>query len=63
MKNSNKNKRKPKPDSVFQVKEEGELMSFLLEMVPFKNKNNIKSLLQNNQVEVNGKIVTKHNIK
>ena len=61
MKNSNKNKRKPKPDSVFQVKVEGDLMSFLLEMIPFKNKNNIKSLLLNNQVEVNGRIVSKHN--
>ncbi len=61
MKNSNKNKRKPKPDSIFQVKEEGDLMSFLLEMIPFKNKNNIKSLLLNHQVEVNGKIVSKHN--
>ncbi len=63
MKKSDKNKRKPKPDSVFQVKEEIELMDFLLEKISFKNKNNVKSLLVNHQVEVNGKPISKHNHK
>jgi 23S rRNA pseudouridine1911/1915/1917 synthase len=57
------NKRGFKPDTLFSVEQESELMKFLLEKLPHKNKNNIKSLLTNEQVEVNGKPETKYNLK
>lgn len=50
-----------KPEIVLQVKAENELMKFLIESMPHKNRNNIKSFLSGNQVEVDGKIVTKFN--
>jgi len=57
----NKGKQSSKSDTFFQVKTENELMKFLIENLPHKNRNNIKSLLSNNQVEVNGKPVSKFN--
>ncbi len=50
-----------KPEIVLPVKAENELMKFLIEALPHKNRNNIKSFLTGNQVEVDGKIVTKYN--
>lgn len=50
-----------KPDLVFPVKEQTELMVFLVETLQGKSRNNIKSLLTNQQVEVNGKTISKHN--
>jgi len=52
-----------KPDSVFQVIAENELMKFMIEALPNKNKNNIKSLLTNYQVEVDGKVVSQYNFR
>ncbi|HNW51881.1 MAG TPA: RluA family pseudouridine synthase [Prolixibacteraceae bacterium] len=52
-----------KPDSVFLVKEENELMKFLIGALPHKSKNNIKSLLANGQVEVDGRETSKFNQK
>jgi 23S rRNA pseudouridine1911/1915/1917 synthase len=50
-----------KPDSVFQVNADNELMKFLIESLPQKNKNNIKSLLVSDQVEVDGQVVNQYN--
>lgn len=60
-----KKNRKPgfKPDTIFQVKEENELMKFLIENLPGKNRNNIKSLLTNDQIEVDGKVVNQFNFR
>jgi len=52
-----------KPDTLFNVEQESELMKFLIEKLPHKNKNNIKSLLTNDQIEVNGKLESKYNLK
>jgi len=43
------------------VKEAGELMSFLIQALPKKNRNNIKTMLKERQVEVNGTAVTQFN--
>jgi 23S rRNA pseudouridine1911/1915/1917 synthase len=60
----NQHKKKSfKPDTLLNVEEESELMKFLIEKLPHKNKNNIKSLLTNDQIEVNGKPESKYNIK
>jgi 23S rRNA pseudouridine1911/1915/1917 synthase len=50
-----------KPDTIFHVEQESELMKFLLEKLPHKNRNNIKSLLTNDQIEVDGKSQSKYN--
>ena len=64
MKKDNKNRKVGfKPDTIFQVNEENELMKFLIEVLPGKNKNNIKSLLVNDQVEVDGKVVNQYNFR
>jgi 23S rRNA pseudouridine1911/1915/1917 synthase len=57
------NKKGFKPDTIFSVEQESELMKFLLEKLPHKNKNNIKSLLTNDQIEVDGKGESKYNLK
>jgi 23S rRNA pseudouridine1911/1915/1917 synthase len=56
-----KQRRAIKPDSILTVNAETELMQFLMEQLPHKSRNNIKSLLTNNQIEVNGKVVSKYN--
>lgn len=43
------------------VSEPAELMSFLIEKLPHKARNNIKSLLTHRQVLVSGKVVSKYN--
>ena len=48
-------RRKQEPNKVFTVTEDDELMKFLIARLPGKNRNNIKSLLANKQVIVNGK--------
>jgi 23S rRNA pseudouridine1911/1915/1917 synthase len=50
-----------KPDSILKVNEDSELMAFLTAQLSHKSRNNIKSLLANNQVEVNGKVVRLYN--
>ena len=63
MKNQNNKRKNFKPDLVIEVKEENELMKFLVENLPQKNRNNIKSLLSNEQVVVNGKAERKFNFR
>lgn len=43
------------------VSEPGELMKFLIEKIPHKSRNNIKSLLAHGQVLVDEQVVTKYN--
>ncbi|MCU0326074.1 MAG: RluA family pseudouridine synthase [Spirosomaceae bacterium] len=43
------------------VTEEAELMAFLIEKLSNKNRNNVKSLLRNRQVAVNGMLVSQFN--
>ena len=43
---------KKKGNNIFKVEKENELMKFLIEKMPDKNRNNIKSLLKNKQVLV-----------
>ena len=45
------------------VSSESELMAFLLASLPGKNRNNIKSLLSNHQVFVDGKMISQFNFK
>lgn len=52
---------KNRPDTVLKVKETSELMEFLVSNVSHKNKNNIKALLRNKQVSVNGVNQTQFN--
>lgn len=52
-----------KPDSVLNVEKESELMTFLIELLPGKSRQNIKSLLTNKQIEVNGLQSSKYNHK
>ncbi len=54
-------RRKPAPAKVFTVTENDELMKFLIAHLPGKNRNNIKSLLANRQVIVDGKPVRQFN--
>lgn len=58
---NNKHTPPPRPDLKLQVKTEVELMTFLLEQLPHKNRNNVKTLLRDKQILVNGKIVTQFN--
>ncbi|QJW90778.1 RluA family pseudouridine synthase [Spirosoma taeanense] len=48
-------------DQQFTVSEPAELMAFLLAKLPHKNRNNIKSLLSNKQILVEGKVYTQFN--
>ena len=43
------------------VTEPGELMAFLIAQLPHKNRNNIKSLLSNKQILIDGKVYTQFN--
>lgn len=52
---------KEKRNLTFTVKEENELMKFLIESMPKKNRNNIKSLLKNKQVLVDGAAISQFN--
>ncbi len=47
-----------KNDTIIQVTESSELMKFLIAKLPHKNRNNIKTLLRDKQVLVNGEVVT-----
>ena len=42
------------------IKEESELLVFLLKKFNKLSRNNVKNLLTNKQIVVNGKVVTKH---
>ena len=48
-------------DVILSVKENCILMDFLIEQLPHKNRNNIKSLLRNNQVWVDEQVISKFN--
>lgn len=50
-----------KPDTLLKVKDEKELMIFLLEALPSKSRQNIKSLLSNKQIDVNGRQQSQYN--
>ncbi len=51
-----------KPQNIsFKVKEQEELMKFLIAQLPHKNRNNIKTMLKKRQVLVNGSAVTQFN--
>ncbi|WP_430972993.1 RluA family pseudouridine synthase [Sunxiuqinia rutila] len=52
--------KKPRAN-VLEVKEQEELMKFLIAQLPHKNRNNIKSLLKKRQVLVDGKAITQFN--
>ncbi len=52
---------KKKADTHIKVNENTELMKFLLVNITHKNRNNIKSLLNNKQISVDGKVVTQFN--
>ena len=52
---------KEKRNLTFKVKEQNELMKFLIENLPNKNRNNIKSLLKNKQVLVDGAAIAQFN--
>lgn len=54
-------RRKTKPMPSFIVKEDRELMKFLLENMPDKNRDNIKTLLRDNQVLVDDEPVSQYN--
>ena len=45
------------------VKYEDTLLNYLLSNIENKSKNNIKSLLKNGQILINGKVITKHDYK
>lgn len=51
------------PDPHFAVNTESELMKFLLEQMPYKNRDNIKSLLRDRQVLVDGNQVSLYNFR
>ncbi|MEZ4902145.1 MAG: RluA family pseudouridine synthase [Spirosomataceae bacterium] len=53
---------KPKPSIYLEAKEEVELMAFLVAQFP-KSRTNIKSLLQNKQVWVDGRAVSQYNYR
>ena len=48
-------------DTSLAVKEKAELMTFLLENLRQKSRDNIKSLLRNSQINVNGEVVSQFN--
>ena len=52
---------KPK-DHGFKVTVDTELMLFLISAMPGKNRNNIKTLLKDKFVEVDGKVQTQYNL-
>ncbi len=62
-KNINKGKVNPNSIKEFKVHEECELLPFLLEKYPHLSRNNVKSLLSNHQVAVDGAPVSQFNLK
>lgn len=63
-KNKTMNKKeKVKKDTILKVTEDTELMKFLIEQFPSKSRNNIKSLLSNEQIIINGNSVRQFNHK
>ncbi|NJK87799.1 MAG: RluA family pseudouridine synthase [Bacteroidales bacterium] len=56
-----KSKERKYNEPEFWVKSPDELMKFLIASLPSKNRNNIKTLLRDRQVLVNGKVVTQFN--
>lgn len=52
---------KEKGNIILKVKEQNELMKFLIENLPGKNRNNIKSLLKNKQILVDKVPVSQFN--
>lgn len=50
-----------KTDAGFEVTEATELMKFLLDQIPHKSRNNIKTLLKNKQILVDGSAATQYN--
>ena len=56
-----RNNSAPQKPIVFQVLDETQLMSFLIQQMPSKSRNNIKSLLAYRQVLVDGEIATQFN--
>lgn len=52
---------KHKENKILEVKEQDELMKFLIANLPDKNRNNIKSLLANRQVMVDGRAIKQFN--
>ncbi|GAB3714455.1 RluA family pseudouridine synthase [Spirosoma flavus] len=54
-------RRGERTDVNFTVSEPAELMTFLLAQLPHKNRNNIKSLLRNKQILIEGKVYTQFN--
>jgi 23S rRNA pseudouridine1911/1915/1917 synthase len=60
-KKSNYQRENYRPEIKLKVSEEAELMTFLIEKLPQKNRNNIKSLLRNRQVAVNGQLISQYN--
>lgn len=63
MENTDKPKRERGQRTATQhtVVEPGELMAFLIDQLPHKNRNNIKSLLSNKQILIDGKVYTQFN--
>lgn len=51
-----------KPDTILKVKEEKELMVFLMESLHGKSRQNVKSLLSNKQIDVNGRQKSQYNL-
>ncbi|WP_163715621.1 RluA family pseudouridine synthase [Mangrovibacterium lignilyticum] len=61
-KGQGKEPRSGKPQNIeFKVKQDQELMKFLIEQLPHKNRNNIKTMLKKKQVLVNGAAVSQFN--
>jgi len=54
---------KPKPPTYLKAKEETELMAFLVAQFPDKSRTNIKTLLRDKQVWVEGKVVSQYNYR
>jgi 23S rRNA pseudouridine1911/1915/1917 synthase len=50
-----------KPDVTLDVREPAELLSFLLAQLPHKNRNNVKTLLRDRQVWIEGRAVSQFN--
>lgn len=59
--NQPRKQRGQRTDATLTVSEPAELMAFLIAQLPHKNRNNIKSLLGNKQVLIDGKVYTQFN--
>src|SRR5699024_684291 len=47
--------------SIYAVEEPAELLPFLLQIMPNRSRNSVKSILTRGQVSVDGKVYTQHN--